>query len=330
MNKIAKPIQAIDLFCGAGGSTYGATNAGINVVAGFDLWNLAIKAYQSNFPKATTFERDLRSFSIQEIQNIHSSLGEIDLILASPECTNHSKAKGAAERSEESKETAFEAIRFAKIIKPSWMIIENVVEFGTWNRFKDLLNNLWEIGYFVRQIALNAKDFGVPQSRERLFLLCSLSGRTEEPVFYKRKIKPISTVIDNSGKYRFSPLRKKGRAENTIKSAERAIAELGKKEPFLLVYYGSARKGNSGWQTIDEPLGTITTLDRFAYVVPSKNDHIMRMLQPEELKLAMGFKSNYKLDSIDGLTRRDRIKLMGNGVCPPVMESLVKSLITST
>ena len=47
---MVKPIQAIDLFWGAGGSTYGATNAGVNVVAGFDMWDLAIKAYKTNFP----------------------------------------------------------------------------------------------------------------------------------------------------------------------------------------------------------------------------------------------------------------------------------------
>jgi len=322
-----KTIQAIDLFCGVGGSTYGATQAGVNVVAGFDMWNLAIKAYKANFPRAKTFQRDLRSFSASEITNINSSIGKIDLILASPECTNHSKAKGAVARSEESKETAFEVTRFAKVIKPSWMIIENVVEFGTWDRFKDLLEDLWGIGYFVRQIALNSKNFGVPQSRKRLFLLCSLSGKTDEPVFNPKKVSPVSAIIDNTEKYKFSPLRIEGRAKNTIKSAERAIKALGNKTPFLLVYYGSARKGNSGWQTVDEPLGTITTLDRFAYVIPGKNGHLMRMLQPEELKLAMGFRPSFKLDDINGLTRRDRIKLMGNGVCPPVMEALVKSLI---
>lgn len=324
---MANSIQAIDLFCGAGGSTYGATKAGVNVVAGFDMWDLAIKAYKANFPNTTPFKKDLRNFSNKEIEGITSTFGNIDLILASPECTNHSRAKGSAEKSEESRETAFQAVRFAEIIKPSWMIIENVVEFKSWNRFKDLLDDLWKLGYFVRQISLNAKDFGVPQSRERLFLLCSLSGKTEEPVFRQKSAKSASTIIDNSGKYEFTFLRKKGRAKNTIKSAERAIKELGNKEPFLLVYYGSARNGDGGWQTIDEPLGTITTLDRFAYVVPGRNGHMMRMLQPEELKKAMGFKADYKLDGIDGLTRRDRIKLMGNGVCPPVMESLVRSLI---
>lgn len=320
-------IRAIDLFCGVGGSSYGASQAGVNVAAGFDLWDLAIKAYKTNFPLAKTFQRDLRTISPDEITEIKTSLGNIDLILASPECTNHSRAKGAAEKSEESRETAFEVIRFAKVIKPSWIIIENVVEFEFWDRYKGLLDNLWNLGYFVRKISLNSEDFGVPQSRERLFLLCSLSSKTEEPVFEKKESKPASAIIDTSGKYEFSPINKEGRAENTIKSAERAIEVLGKKTPFLLVYYGSARKGNSGWQSVDEPLRTITTLDRFAYVIPGKDGHMMRMLQPEELKLAMGFKPSFKLESIEGLTRRDRIRLMGNGVCPPVMKAVVESLI---
>ena len=49
----------------------------------------------------------------------------------------------------------------------------------------------------------------------------------------------------------------------------------------------------------------------------------MRMLQPEELKLAMGFGREYQLEVG---SRRDKIKLMGNAVCPPVMESIVKAL----
>jgi DNA (cytosine-5)-methyltransferase 1 len=322
-----QPIRAIDLFCGAGGSSFGATKAGVDVVAGFDMWDLAVKTYRVNFPKADVFQTNLQKLTDEEIRRIKSSIGNIDLILASPECTNHSKAKGNAERDEESKETAFEAIRFAREFRPRWMVIENVTEFEAWDRFKDLLEDLWSLKYFVKKVIINAKTLGVPQSRERLFLLCSLTGKAAEPAAEYAIVKPVSTIIDNSGKYQLTPLRKPGRAENTLRSAERAISTLGNTTPFLLVYYGSGRKKNKGWQSIDEPLGTITTLDRFAYVVPSENGHMMRMLQPEELKLAMGFTPDFKLDSIDGLTRRDRIKLMGNGVCPPVMTKIVRSLI---
>jgi DNA (cytosine-5)-methyltransferase 1 len=49
------------------------------------------------------------------------------------------------------------------------------------------------------------------------------------------------------------------------------------------------------------------------------------MLQPEELKLGMGFDDEFKLN-IPGLTRRDKIKLMGNGVCPPIMCYIVRTL----
>lgn len=324
-------VRAIDLFCGAGGSSFGATKAGVEVVAGFDMWDLAVRTYKANFPHAKVYQTNLQALSDDDIRQFKASIGDVELILASPECTNHSKAKGNAERNEESKKTAFEAVRFAREFRPRWIVIENVTEFETWDRFGDLLEDLELLQYSVNKVVINAKSLGVPQSRERLFLLCSLTRQqvVNEPPTEYSVLRPVSSIIDNSGKYPFTPLNRQGRAENTLRSAERAISALGKNTPFLLVYYGSGRKKNKGWQSVDEPLGTITTLDRFAYVVPGDSGHMMRMLQPEELKLAMGFTSEFKLDEIDGLTRRDRIKLMGNGVCPPVMTKVVRSLISN-
>jgi DNA (cytosine-5)-methyltransferase 1 len=198
-----------------------------------------------------------------------------------------------------------------------------------WHCYEEFIRSLEILGYDVKQIVLNATTFGVPQSRERLFILCSLFGELNLPEPVEQTCKPASNIINTNGKYSYSLLRKKGRAERTIASAERAIETLGNNIPFLLVYYGSGRNGNGGWQRIDQPLGTITTLDRFAYVVPGESGHMMRMLQPEELKLAMGYRSDFKLDEIKGLTRRERIKLMGNGVCPPVMEAILRSMIVN-
>jgi DNA (cytosine-5)-methyltransferase 1 len=315
----SKKIKTIDLFCGAGGSSYGARNAGAEIVAGFDIWGTAIKAYQSNFAEAITFEADLRKLVPESIKK---QVGEINLILASPECTNHSLAKGAKERDEESKRTAFEVTRFAKAFSPKWIVIENVVEMQSWSEHKKLLDELWELKYSVQQIKINAADLGVPQARKRLFLLCTNTEKTEVTEFAieKKKQKPVSSIIDWSDKYKYTPVFSKGRAENTLIRAENAINSLGRKQDFIMVYYGSGE----GWQTIDRPLRTITTLDRFALVRPSRKGHKMRMLQPEELKLAMGFDNDYNLNI--GVTRREKIKLMGNGVCPPVMEGIVSGL----
>lgn len=184
------------------------------------------------------------------------------------------------------------------------------------------------MGYKIRDnVILNAKDFGVPQSRERLFILCSLFDKPNIPDPSQTPTVPISKVIEKNT-YQFTPLRKEGRAKATITRADSAIEVLGNENPFLLVYYGSAKTGNGGWQKISEPLRTITTVDRFAYVLPNGDGHKMRMLQPEELKRAMGYGEDFKLDSVQGITRRERVKLMGNGVCPPVMEAIVKALIS--
>jgi len=107
-----RSIRALDLFCGVGGSSHGAAKAGVQIVAGFDIWEPAIKVYSNNFPKARVFLDDIRNLNPK---NIKDKVGGIDLILASPECTNHSVAKGARERNEESRRTAFQVTRFARV-----------------------------------------------------------------------------------------------------------------------------------------------------------------------------------------------------------------------
>jgi DNA (cytosine-5)-methyltransferase 1 len=125
--------------------------------------------------------------------------------------------------------------------------------------------------------------------------------------------------------YRFTPVDNGKRAANTIKRAQRAVEAIGGDQAFVMVYYGS--DGAGGFQTLDRPLRTITTLDRFSLVRPNCEGHEMRMLQPSELALAMGFPRNYAWP--DNATRRDCIKLIGNAVCPPVMRAVVRALLRS-
>lgn len=312
-------IRALDIFCGGGGSSYGARLAGIEVVAGIDQWDLAAKVFSNNFPKAKVYKRRLETVNFRKLV---SEVGEIDLLLASPECTNHTCAKGSAPRSEASRETALQVLRFARSLRPRWIVMENVVHMRPWSRYEELKESLSAIGYNIREQILDSSDFGVPQSRRRLFVMCDSEREPPEVIAPNlRGTIQAMDILDPDGVWPTTPLYRKGRAADTIARAERAFASLGKTSPFLIVYYGT--DGSGGWQPLTRPLRTVTTVDRFALVVPGPNGPMMRMLQVPELKRAMGFDKNYKLELG---TRRERIHVLGNGVCPPVMKAVVRSL----
>jgi DNA (cytosine-5)-methyltransferase 1 len=256
-----------------------------------------------------------------DLRRLKKKLGRIDLILASPECTSHSPAKGNKPRCEKSKNTAFQVIRFAKAFQPRWIVIENVVSMRNWSRYSEFKRKLEKLGYHTHEQVLNAMHFGVPQSRRRLFVTCD---RKRVPLKIKdpaRKTRNAKDVVNLNGKYAYTPLKKKGRAKPTLARARRGFRKLGKTKPFLVVYYGSDAAG--GWQTLNRPLRTITTVDRFALVKPdAKHGHVMRMLQVPELQAAMGMSG---MNFPHG-TRRDRIRMIGNAVCPPVMRAVVEHL----
>jgi DNA (cytosine-5)-methyltransferase 1 len=312
-------LRGLDLFCGVGGSSRGATMAGVEMIGAIDLWDLAEGTYGDNFPDAKFYRGRCETLTPSEIKR---QIGSIDILLASPECTSHTCAKGASPRSEKSRSTAFEVVRYAEVFNPRWIVVENVVHMRSWKRFDNWLKAIERLGYHIRVQVLNAADFGVPQTRRRLFVTAD-SQAVPPPVKPANRARiPVSALIESSNGFKYTLLHKKGRAKPTLVRARRAIKALGDDLPFLIVYYGS--DGAGGWQRIDRPLRTITTVDRFGYVKPSDSGHQLRMLQVPELKRAMGFPDDHLL--IRG-TRRDKIKLLGNAVCPPVMKSVIETLV---
>lgn len=319
-----QPIRAIDLFCGIGGNSLGAQLAGVEIVAGFDKWELAGEVYKDNFRNAKFYPGKLQEAKLRELKR---EIGKIDLILASPECTSHSVARGNRTRYKRSMQLAFQVTRFAKAFKPRWILIENVVQMKRWDRYEEFIKELEAQDYKILEQELVASNFGVPQSRNRLFLLCDLLQKPlsvvpPEDVAFKY----ARDVVNLNGTYKTSPLYNGRRAEKTLARAKCGIHEVGGDKPFLIVYYGSDGEGSRGWQSLDVPLRTITTLDRFALIKPSENGDgpLMRMLQPPELQAAMGFSKSFKMNYGN---RRDKIHLLGNAVCPPVITTIVETLI---
>lgn len=311
-------LRTFDLFCGAGGSSWGARAAGAEIVGGLDAWDVACETFRANFPGAAVFSSRVEDANATSIAR---QVGRVDLLLASPECTSHSCARGARPRSDESRETALRVLKFARAMEPRWIILENVVHMRPWERYHDLLGGLRSAGYHVREQVIDASDLGVPQKRRRLFVLCD---REREPApiaapHGARRARAVD-ILDPAGAWPAKPLFAPGRAKATLDRAMRGFAAVGSRTAFLIVYYGT--DGGGGWQRLDMPLRTLTTLDRFGLVEPSRHGHTLRMLQVPELLRAMGFDGKFELPVG---TRRDRIKLLGNGVCPPVMAAIVAS-----
>ncbi|MBD9359659.1 DNA cytosine methyltransferase [Methylomonas fluvii] len=305
----------IDLFCGGGFGARGAVFGGGKPLLAVDAWDLATETYKANFPEATVIQK-----KIEEIDPFqYRSKFRPDVLLTSPECTAHSIARGAKPGNEKSRETAISIFPWIDAFNPRWVIVENVNRMKQWERHEELITTLERYGYTVSQLLLNASEFGTPQSRKRLFLICDRDGATitKETLLasHQKTQKNAKSIIDWSGQYKSTPLYKPGRAQSTVERAERAIASLGKNIPFLIVYYGSDYAG--GWQTLDAPLRTVTTIDRFGLVTWDKGEPMLRMLQPPELLKAMGAGSSHQLPAGN---RRDKVKLCGNGVCSPVME----------
>ena len=310
-------IRAFDMFCGAGGSSRGAALAGAHIVGGIDSWELATGVFADNFPDARVYTSPVEE---TEPDRIREEVGPVDLLLASPECTNHSCARGARPRDDESRDTAFEVVRWARAMEPRWVVIENVIHMRPWSRYDELLEQLDAEGYRIEPIVVDASDHGVPQRRRRLFLVGDRDAAPPKRIPKRPGRKPAAAgVLDKPGTWRRSLLDNGRRATATLERAARAVAALGDDRQFLIVYYGN--DGAGGWQPVTAPLRTITTLDRFGLCEPSAEGPMLRMLQVPELVRAMG----------DDLiltrgTRREKIMMLGNGVCPPVMAAVVTAL----
>ncbi|KWR89179.1 DNA cytosine methyltransferase [Cupriavidus sp. IDO] len=309
----------VDLFCGGGFGARGAVRGGGIPLLGLDAWDLATKTYKANFPKSDVITDFIENVDTDALGRRYKP----DVLLTSPECTSHSIARGAKPGSESSRETAIGIVPWIRSMQPRWVIVENVNRMKRWDRHNELVETIEGFGYTVSDLFLNSADFGSAQARKRMFLVCDKQGSTVSReqllALAGNRSMTAKDIIDWETPHRSSPLHKPGRAKATLERAERAIAALGKNVPFIIVYYGSDYAG--GWQTLDVPLRTITTVDRFGLVTWRKGVPYLRMLQPNELLNAMGGGNEHLLPHG---SRREKVKLCGNGVCSDVMTAIFK------
>lgn len=299
-------MTAIDLFAGAGGFTAGAGLAGLPVAWAANHWRPAVDCHAANHPEVTHACQDLH-------QADWTAVPRHDVLLASPACQGHSPARGKDRPHHDAcRATAWAVVSCAEVHRPARIVVENVPAFRRWVLFPVWLDALRRLGYAITEALADAADAGVPQHRERLFV-CGFLGASAAPdlVLPRRDHVAAGSVVSFSGADGWSRVQ-------GLCPATRARWHEGHRahgERFLLAYYGSARGGRS----LERPLGTVTTVDRYALVCGDR----LRMLSVEEYRRTMGFPAGYVLPA----NRRDATKLLGNAVPPPLAADVIRAVI---
>lgn len=170
------PVSAVDLFCGAGGLTYGLTHAGIKVEAGIDIDKQAEYAYRTNNPHANFLRWDLSHKNCRSINKLFSP-GKLRLLAGCAPCKPFSKlTNGLKNHSDWDLLDYFG--RFVKGIVPELVTMENVPELTERGKdvFQRFVRVLERLDYSIDWRIVNCPEYGVPQSRRRLVLLASRIG----------------------------------------------------------------------------------------------------------------------------------------------------------
>lgn len=301
-------MKAIDLFAGAGGFSTGASMAGIEVVWAANHWPAAVAIHSQNHPRAAHLCQDLQQANWQNVP-AH------DILLASPCCQGHSKARGKANgnpQHDASRSTAWAVVSAAEYHRPAFAVIENVPEFTRWALYPAWCAAMDALGYALTPMIVDAADHGTPQHRERLFIV---AARAKHPLMInleKRAHVPASSFID-FGAGAWQPIEKPGRAANTL--ARIAAGRAAHGDRFISSYYGNTKGGRS----IQRPVGTITTKDRHAIVDGDR----MRMFSKHECRAAMGFPDSYILPE----KHEDAVHMLGNAVCPPAARDVITAML---
>lgn len=275
-------IMAADLFCGAGGTSTGLLDAAkalgkqVRLVA-VNHWELAIATHSSNHPEAQHYNSDLKD--VDPRQAVPG--GKLRLLVASPECTHFSRARGGKPMSKQSRASVKYVLRWVRALDVEDVLIENVADFLTWgpldpdtlkpvkNRkgeyFHRFVRSLERLGYTVDWRVLNSADYGDPQTRKRLFVI----ARKGRPIVWPEqthhrnggdmfgvmpKWRAAREIIDWENKGQSIFKRKIPLKPNTMRRIWSGLHKFGLK-PFVI---GHPNTTHDNIQSVDLPLKTIT------------------------------------------------------------------------
>ncbi len=298
----------IDLFSGIGGFRVGLEKHGLNCVFSSEIDERAAAAYEHNF-------KDRPAGDITKIPE--KDIPRHDILCGGFPCQSFSLSGKRNGLNDERGRLFYEIVRIAKHHKPYVLLLENVKNIvtiddgGVLMRVKDALD---KIGYAVHYEILNASNYGIPQSRERVYFVCIRKDTTLR--YVKSKQSKIMRVLKDI-------MLPESRCKDLIINRDDIVIKKEHKEKVLSpVQVGYVNKGGQG-ERIYSANGHAITLSANGGGVGARTGLYMtdngkiRKLHIEEAKAVMGFdKRHFVSDGIQGYRQ------LGNAVIPTMIKRM--------
>ena len=286
-------MKFLDLFAGIGGFRFGMESAGHECIGFCEIDKFARASYKAIHNTEGEIElHDITTVTDEEIRNI----GHVDVICGGFPCQSFSIA-GSRRGFEDTRGTLFfEIARFADILKPKYLFLENVkglLNHDRGNTFKTILGALDGLGYDVEWQVLNSKNFSVPQNRERVFIIGHLRGKRTRNVF------PIGRESEQSDRQQ-SKIEIVGNTKNPngtgqgtgsiVYDSNGLVGTLCARDykepkqiaiPVLTPDRANKRQNGRRFKTDGEPMFTLTAQDRHGVVVENKVKQVGNLIDTE-------------------------------------------------
>jgi DNA (cytosine-5)-methyltransferase 1 len=310
---LSKSMNVIDLFCGAGGLSYGFKKAGFNILLGIDSDPIALKTYELNHPESKILEGDVSKITKYDIKKVIGNK-KIDIIIGGPPCQGFSMA-GRRDPGDSRNVLIENYLNLVSEMDPKLFVIENVRGLLSMKTSKkglvidNIIKLALEKGYFITIYPLDASDFGVPQKRKRVFLIgCKKSDFKIS--LKKQKRVPLKKVLlkeeEVPSNYFYS-----GKLIEGFKRREKRNREL---------------KRGFGWRFVDPENVSYTISARYykdgAEALVKYSEKKIRKFTVEECARIQSFPKKYKFYG----GKIKTYKQIGNAVPPKLSFAVAKSI----
>jgi len=322
-------LRFLDLFAGIGGFRLGLEQAGHECIGFCEIDKFARQTYKANFDTEGEVEwHDITKVTDGQVGELR---GKVDLITGGFPCQAFSVAGKRGGFNDTRGTLFFEIARLARILKPRYLLLENVKGLLNHTRgdtFFTILNTLGELGYWVEWQLLNSKNFGVPQNRERVFIVGHLGGEPRRKVFpitraSRQTIKQVKNIVSTVGGDGFEP-----KIMQLVGDRDKPSLSI-KDHAFTIPANPMSDRG----QMVIQPVLTPTSQDRYGILTRTEimekllhRDGVrIRKLTPLECFRLQGFPdSHHDNAKAAGVSDSQLYKQAGNAVTVNVVYEIAK------